>query len=642
MSKIGLSINDYWLIIRKRKWIVIFSFLAVFLSTVFHVSTQSPVYRATCSIRVVERKSVADLITYMYTHTTYDVFSSISRVLLGRPIIEKVIFELGLADEKTSPKDLENKILSIQGSTFAESEDKKNIINISVENTDAVLAARTANAIANVYINFDISEKTEQGRNMRIFIEEQIVKAKEELVEAENNLKAFKDRGKGATGIAAAIKNNIITLEQQKMEFLKIYTDKYPDVVKINEQIELLKKELAALPQNELELERLTRDYEVADYSYRQLQTKLDVARLTEAEKVQDIRIVNSATVPRQPVRPKKNVAVGLALMVGIVLGVFIAFVVETLDTSIGTIDDIESLLHLPVLAVVPYMKSKRKREWSFKELITPIFSSKIDRRRTLEGVENMRDQLIISHNQKSTTTEAYRILRTNMRVDELIKSNQRILLLTSTVPSEGKSITAMNLAFVLSQDGYRTLLVDCDLRKASIHRVLGVDKEPGLTNILLGTSTPEVAIRNLIDMMIDDSFLKGALKSPGLDNFNFLTCGKIIVNPAELLDSSKLNELFSYLKTQYDFIVVDSPPVLPVPDTIILGTKIAEKLFLVYRSGHTSKLALLRAKEQLDMMKTVVPSGVILNSTSPESQIVSDYYHHYYHYKYYTEEDKT
>jgi Mrp family chromosome partitioning ATPase/capsular polysaccharide biosynthesis protein len=579
------------------------------------------------------------MITTMVSHTSYDAMSSLSRVLVGRPIIEKVVYKLGLANENTSPKDLENIILAIQAAARADNEAMTNILYISVEYSNAEMAAKIANTISEVYINDDMEEKSERARNVRIFIEEQLAKAERRLSEAENNLKAFKEQEKEqATGIAVAIENNISTLEKQRMDLLKIYTDKYPDVIKITEQIDDLRGQFKSLPQNEIDYARLNREYEVNEKSYRLLQSKLEDARIAEAEKVQDVKVVNPATVPKAPIKPKKELAVLLGLIVGVVLGIFIAFLVETLDTSIGTIDDLETLLKLPVLAVIPYMKPKpRKRSlWpGFEKSSAP----KIKDKKTRAHIESMREQLLIKFGQKSTTTEAYRILRTNIKVDELLKANKRILLLTSTIPEEGKSITSINLALALAQDGYRTLLVDCDLRKAVIHKAFNTNKEPGLTDILLGTSTPESAIRNLIDLMIDDITVKDALKTPGLDNFNFLTCGRIVVNPAELLDSAKVIELFAYLKSQFNFVLIDSPPVLPVPDTIILGTKVAEKLYLVYRAGFTSKIALLRAKEQLDMMKAI-PSGVILNSTTRESQIVSDYYHHYYHYKYYTEED--
>ncbi len=501
------------------------------------------------------------------------------------------------------------------------------------------MAAKIANTVAEVYKKMDMEEKTERARNMRIFIEEQLAESKERLGEAEDKLKSFKEKGE-ATGIAVILQNNIATLEREKIELKKIYTEKYPDIIKINEEIENLKGRLQALPESELEYARLTRDVEINQRSYLLLRGRLDEARIVEAERAEDIKVVNPAIVPKSPIKPKKRLAATMGLVVGLVIGVFMSFVVETLDTSIGTIDDLESLLKLPVLTVIPYMKpTTAKRKGWLDELLTRLHIKRRTRQ-SADAIEETKQLLLIKHAQKSSTTEAFRILRTNIKVEELIKKDQRILLVTSTVPKEGKSITALNLALSLAQDGYRTLLVDCDLRKALLHKIFSIDKEPGLTNVLLGINTSEASIRSLVDIMMADAGIEDAFKMPGLDNFHLLTCGKIVANPAELLDSTEIRDLFFKLKGQYDFLILDCPPVLPVPDAIILGTKVADKVYLVYRAGMTSKVAILRAKEQLDMMK-VGPTGVILNSTTPESQLVSNYYHHYYHYKYYTEPEK-
>ena len=580
------------------------------------------------------------MITQMVSYTSYDLMSSLTQVLAGRPIIEKVVHELGLVDKDTSAKELNETILGVQGRVKAEHELGTNIVHIAVEDKNPQMAAKIANTIAKVYIKEDMEEKRERAHNVRIFIEEQLAKAKQRLTETENNLKSFQETGK-ATGIAVILQNNIATLEKQKIELRKIFTEKYPDVVKINEQIENLKGELQNLPESELEYARLTRDVKVNEKSYLLLQSKLEEARIAdEAEKVEDVKVVNPAMTPKVPIKPKKKLAALMGLVVGLVVGVFASFVVETMDTSIGTIDDLESLLNLPVLAVIPYMKTKaaeRKKWWG--NWLTGA-RNKREGARDPRALDAMREQLIVRYGQRSSATEAYRILRTNIKVRELVEQKKTVLLITSTIPKEGKSITALNLALALAQDGFRTLLVDCDLRKALVHKIFKIDKEPGLSDILLGKVTPEKAVRNMIDIMMGDTaFIQKPEDAPGLDNFYLLPCGQVVSNPAELLDSSELKVVFSNLKEKYDFVIVDAPPVLPVPDTIILGTKIADKLYLVYRSGFTSKIAILRAKEQLDMTKAV-PSGVVLNSTTPESQLVSDYYHHYYHYRYYTERE--
>ncbi len=643
MAKVGLGLSDYWLIIRKRRWVAILCFLVVFLSVVINTQMQTPAYQAVSSIRIIERKSVSDMITEMVSWTSYDLMRSLPKVLSSRAVIEKVVYELGLVDENTPLEKLNRIVLSIQGAVKAENVENTNIIKIIAEHREPEMAAKIANTVAKVYIKVDVEEKNERAHNIRIFLEEQLAKSKQRLIKAENGLMAFKEKGE-ITGIAVIIQNNIAALEREKIKLRKIFTEKYPDVVKVNEQIEILKERLQTLPQSEIGYARVTREMEINERSYRQLQNKLEEARIVEAEKVEDVKIVNPATVPKTPIRPNKKLATTLGLVIGLVIGIFMSFVVETLDTSMGTIDDLESILKLPVLAVIPYMKTGIKKKTRWRDFLPSqlwIFKERKERGgKKPEAIEEMKQQLLIKYGQRSSVTEAYRILRTNIKVEELLKSDKRILLVTSTVPKEGKSITALNLALALAQDGYKTLLIDCDLRKAVIHKVFRMDKKPGLTDILLGSSKPEASIRTLVDMMMGDIGIEAPLQVPGLDNFNLLPCGKIVTNPAELLDSTKIDELFSNLKTQYNFLVLDSPPVLPVPDAIILGRKVADRLYLVYRAGYTSKMAVLRAKQQLGIMK-IMPSGIILNSTTPESQIVSDYYHHYYHYRYYTEKEE-
>jgi Mrp family chromosome partitioning ATPase/capsular polysaccharide biosynthesis protein len=581
------------------------------------------------------------MITKMAAYTSYDMLGSLTKVLAGRPVIEKVVYELGLADENTPPEELNQIISRIQGAVNAVNEMGTNIVNIAVEYGDPEMTAKIANTIAKVYIQIDAEEKNERARNVRVFLEEQLAKSKERLSKAEDKLKSFKEEG-GATGLAVRIENNIAGLEIEKTRLKKIYTENYPDIIKINEEILDLKEQLRTLPVSELEYARLMRELQVNERSYQLIQSKFEEARIVEAEKVEDIKLVDTASVPGSPIRPNKRLAILIALVIGLVVGIFMSFVVETLDTSIGTIDDLETLLHLPVLAVIPYMKfemdkGEKDKHWSSRFLKrVPLF---LKRKTSEDNVSRMLQQVLIKHDQRSSVTEAYRILRTNIKIEELLQTNKRILVITSTIPKEGKSITALNLSLALAQDGYKTLLVDCDLRKATLHKVFKIDKQPGISDILLGTVRQDAAIRNFIDIMMADSDIntEDVLKIPGLDNFNLLPCGRVVSNPAELLDSKAVGTFFSNLKTRYDFVVIDTPPVLPVPDTIILGTKVAEKIYLVYRSGFTSKLAVLRVKDQLDMMKAML-NGIILNSTTPESQIVSDYYHHYYHhYRYYT-----
>ena len=458
---------------------------------------------------------------------------------------------------------------------------------------------------------------------MRIFLENQLADVTKRLNDAEEKLKDFKKTGE-ATGAAVNVLSNLANLEQQKLTLTKIFTEKYPDVVKVDEEISRLKEQLKTYPDKELEFARLTRETEVDEKAYRALQEKLQEARIAEAEKVEDVKMVDYATPPATPVRPNKQLNITMGALIGIVMGFFLTFLFESMDTSLGTIEDVEALIKLPVLAVIPCLRGREAKEKG------GLMRKKPD------SVETMRTQLLIKFDRRSPTTEAYRILRTNLKVDELLKNNEKIIVITSTGPSEGKSLTALNLSIVLAENNNKTLLIDGDLRKSILHKVLGLKKEPGLSDLLIGSAKFEDSVRTIVDIFMGDIGADEVAKSPGLDNLNVLTSGTFVPNTSEILDTPKLDQLLQMLKNTYDFIIIDVPPVLPVPDGVIVGSK-ADRTYLVYRAGTTSRMALLRAKNQMDL-RNAGPKGVILNCMTPEAELVPNYYY-YYNYKYYEEE---
>jgi len=622
----GLNLSDYWLIIRKRGWIAVVIFVVVLASTIIHTNKMEPVYLASSSVRIVERKSVSSLLMEMVVAPSADLMSSQAKAITSQPIIERVVLELGLVPKDASREDITNAIAQVEGSMSTSQVESTNIIRISVTDRDPKMAALIANKVAEAYIDYDAKEKSEQTRKVRIFIENQLADVTKRLNEAEEKLKDFKKTGE-ATGAAVNLLANLANLEQQKLSLTKIFTEKYPDVVKVDEEISKLKELLKTYPDKELEFARLTRGAEVDEKAYRALEEKLQEARIAEAEKVEDVKIVNLATPPTKPIKPNKQVNITIGSLVGLVMGFFLTFVFESLDTSLGTIEDVEALIKLPVLAVIPFLKGKEivEKKWVFG-------------RKKPDPIENMRAQLLIKFDRRSPTTEAYRILRTSLKVDELLKNNEKVIVITSTGPDEGKSLTALNLAIVLAENNNKTLLIDADLRKSVLHKVLGLKREPGLSDVLIGSVKLEDSIRTIVDMFMGDLGADEVAKSPGLDKLNLLTSGTFVPNASEILDTPRLNQMLQTLKNIYDFIIIDVPPVLPVPDGVIVGSK-ADRSYLVYRAGKTSRMALLRAKNQMDLMNAG-PKGVILNCMTPEAELIPNYYY-YYNYKYYSEEDK-
>jgi polysaccharide biosynthesis transport protein len=212
--------------------------------------------------------------------------------------------------------------------------------------------------------------------------------------------------------------------------------------------------------------------------------------------------------------------------------------------------------------------------------------------------------------------------LRTSLLLSHL-GAPPKVIMITSALPQEGKTTTSINCAVVLAQKGVRVLLVDADLRRPSINKILGMGPRSGLSNVLTGSATLEEAIT----------------RSPVLPNLSVLSAGTPPPNPAELLASSNMREVLEELRRQFDHIVVDTPPALSVTDAVVLSPR-ADAIVLVIRSGHTTKQALRRSRDIL-MQVNAKLSGVLLNAVD----LSSPDYHYYYEYQgkyagYYRDED--
>ncbi|OPZ64679.1 MAG: Tyrosine-protein kinase YwqD [bacterium ADurb.Bin478] len=216
----------------------------------------------------------------------------------------------------------------------------------------------------------------------------------------------------------------------------------------------------------------------------------------------------------------------------------------------------------------------------------------------------------------KSPISEAYRTLRTNL-LFTTPDQPKKVLMVTSSGPKEGKSTTVANLAITFAQMGNRTLLIDADLRRPILHKLFGLDRKTGLTNILVGRSTLEEAVK-----VMDD-----------LPHLELLSCGILPPNPAELLAAQKMRELLEYARTQYAVVLIDTPPTIAVTDASILAS-LVDGVLLVIRSGVTEKEAVARAFDQLKKVNAPI-MGAVLNSIKA-ADVYGSYYYYYYHQYYY------
>ncbi|HRX01807.1 MAG: polysaccharide biosynthesis tyrosine autokinase [Anaerolineae bacterium] len=299
---------------------------------------------------------------------------------------------------------------------------------------------------------------------------------------------------------------------------------------------------------------------------------------------VNTINVVEPATLPTTPIGPNKGMTILLAAAIGFLLAAGAAFLLDYLDDTLKTPDDIKDALDVTTLGAIA----------------------------RIEG-DNPDERLVTALYPKSPAAEAFRVLRTNIQFSSLDNPPRR-LMVTSSSPSEGKSTTLANLAVVIAQQGQRVVVLDTDLRRPTLHRIFQVPNNAGLTNALLQEHPSH----------------GGFLQQTKIDNLQILTTGPLPPNPAELLSSAKFAALIESLQDQVDVLMFDSPPVMAVTDAAILARQM-DGVVLVIDAGATRRDWAINAKESLDKVGAHI-LGVALNRLRPQA---GGYYYYYYNRDY-------
>jgi capsular exopolysaccharide synthesis family protein len=348
-------------------------------------------------------------------------------------------------------------------------------------------------------------------------------------------------------------------------------------------------------------------------------QSETGVSARLKGLRTSNIRIVDRADIPISPSSPKKFRNLLLALFLGLFGGVGLALVVEYLDNSVKSVEDVERYSGLPTLGVVPafgensgaygYYYAYQSGEYGHKK-------KELEKKSEKEAEEKPRSIELITHfAPESAFAESYRSLRTALLLSSP-QSNLRAIIVTSPLPSEGKSVTISNLAVSLAQMGKKVLLVDADLRRPKQHRIFNLKNHDGLTNYLALDLDPEKLVKTTI-----------------VPSLQLINSGPIPPNPAELLSSDKMAGLLEKLREGFDFILIDTPPILTVTDAQIVG-KMADGLVLVIQAERTPREALSQAREILDMLR-LKTLGVVINYLSLDTR---GYYYRHYYRRYYKE----
>jgi succinoglycan biosynthesis transport protein ExoP len=508
-------------------------------------------------------------------------------------------------------------------------------------------------AVVNYAIEHRMPVDNAPGSNLQA---DRLTMLSRQLLDAENNRKNLEALYKSASAApdpnsipeiqdnkrVQELRAKLDTLKQKRNDLLVIYTPEWPEVKRLDAQIKPLEESLQKAPsevvaamwtryksaaatedslrhaynqqmgvtteqnRSQIQLNVLRQDLATNKQEYDTLrQRQRELENSTTGGSQNNITVTNYARVPHETVGPARGRIIVLAFLLSLGVGVGLAFLLDYLDDTLKTVDDVDRYLHLPSLALIPANRSERARL--------------IGRRAALpvEG-EATTTALALTSDVRSPSAEAYRHLRTSLLLSSAGQPPKTILV-TSSQPSEGKTTTAINTAITLAQTGARVLVVDCDLRRPRVHANFGVSNARGLTNYLSG-------VRDL------DSLIQPYDKLP---NLHLLTSGPVPPNPAELLGSMEMRRLLDALGERFAHIVIDSPPAISFTDASILST-LVDGVMLVVHSGRSSRAIVRRAKQQLvDVGANIF--GVVLNNVRLDSP---DYYYSGYYSSYYANQE--
>ncbi|HKQ03917.1 MAG TPA: polysaccharide biosynthesis tyrosine autokinase [Blastocatellia bacterium] len=375
--------------------------------------------------------------------------------------------------------------------------------------------------------------------------------------------------------------------------------------------LEKAKGEAVQQNQAAIQLNILKQDVDTANKLYTEFLQNTNQANLQVAEQHNNVRIISPARVPKTPISPARMRTVVIGFMLALSAGIGLAMFLEYIDNTIKTVEDVSRYVQLPALSVIPpiglvaprgMLPSKGAKK--LKSLPASVNGN---------GAENANAAHLVAPDSRSSAAEAYRILRTSVLLSSAGKPPKTILV-TSGQPGEGKTTTAVNTAISLSQLGASVLLIDCDMRKPSAHKILGIDNMRGLSTYLS---------RN---MNVD-----GLIQKLQMPNLSFIPCGPIPPNPAELISSERMKRLLTELADRYDHVILDSPPLMNVTDPVILSTMV-DGVLLVVHGGKSTRDVVRRARHDLDSVNAKV-FGVVLNNVD----LRREGYDNYYYYRYYS-----
>jgi len=486
------------------------------------------------------------------------------------------------------------------------------IIALTYEDADPVLATNLLDQVSNAYVRQNVDRNSAQAANSLQFVKEQLPIVREALEKATTALNVFQTKAhsvditlqtKALLDQEVTVETSIQQLRLQQADMERRFTKDHPAYKALMQQIGQLQaqkdgmeKQVGNLPDTQQELLRLSRDVLVSNQTYTGLLSQAQQLEIARAGTVGNVRVVDVAAVDiTQPVKPKKAIVVLGGTFLGGFLAVAFIFVRQMLNRGVEDPAEIEQL-GLPVYASIPI--SEMEQEGSL-------------RGKHMRG--NGRQQLLVVSAPADLAAEALRSLRTSLHFARMEAKNN-VLMISGSSPAAGKTFVSANLAAVIAQGGQRVLLIDGDLRKGALHKVIGGRADNGLSDLISGQLDLAAVTRPVA----------------GVDGLCFIARGKIPPNPSELLMNAKFTALLEQLKPLYDLIIIDTPPILAVTDAAIIGHHVGTSL-LVVRFGLNQAREIALAKKRFEQNGVEI-KGAIFNAV--EKRSAGYYSYGYYEYK--------
>ncbi|AYX88582.1 polysaccharide biosynthesis tyrosine autokinase [Acinetobacter baumannii] len=484
------------------------------------------------------------------------------------------------------------------------------VIGLSYLGQDPEHITQVLNNVLNVYHEQNIERKSLESKQTLAFLEKQLPELRKQLEDSEIKFNQFREKYKTVDVNAESellLKQNIdleklkIELQQKQAELSAKYTNDHPLILQIDAQITEINKKIAdlnnrltQLPETQRLYLQLYRDVKVNTELYTSLLNSYQQLKIANAGEIGNVRIIDTAVEPVKPIKPKKLIVLILSIFVGGFIGVLIALLRNMMRSGVNDSTQIENELDLPVYATVPRSPIQETRMNILKKKKSiPILAVKSS------------DDIAI---------ESLRSIRTAIHF-ALTSAKNNIIMIAGPSPEVGKSFISTNLATIFAQGNKRVLLIDADMRRGYMHKYFDVDVKPGLSELLSGQAD-----------------LTQVLHKTQVANLDVITRGKSPTNPSEMLSSTQFKDLLEKFQTQYDHIIIDTPPVLAVTDGIIISQYTGVNLIVArYAKSQMKELELTVNRFEQAGVKV---NGFILNDIQRASAGYGYGYNYAYAYK--------